>query len=191
MRTLHIFKPGIRVLGIAESFDPKKDRKSTVAGVVMRKDLVIDGFGFAKTTLGGYDATDRIVRLYRGMKRVDINLLMLSGAVISYYNIIDLESLWKKVQRPVICLTFRESRGIEDSIRKRFGDEAERKLGMYRQLGERKKIKLKTGKYLFARYLGIDEDEVEKVLDDFLIQGRLPEPIRVASLLAAAARKIG
>src|SRR2546430_16083129 len=53
---LHLNKPGIRALGVAESFK-EGDLKSRLAGVVMRSGLVIDGFVLGAATLGGDDAT--------------------------------------------------------------------------------------------------------------------------------------
>ena len=60
---MHIAKKGLRILGIAESFSSGKN--SILAGVVMRKDLRIDGFSFTTTTVGGMDATDSVIALYQ------------------------------------------------------------------------------------------------------------------------------
>ncbi|MDD3374042.1 MAG: DUF99 family protein, partial [Methanoculleus bourgensis] len=84
---MHVAKPGLRVLGIAESYSGRE--QSTLAGVVMRKDLLIDGVAFARVTVGGTDATDAIIRLFTGLGRQDVNLMMISGSVIAWYNIID------------------------------------------------------------------------------------------------------
>ncbi|MCA9450353.1 MAG: DUF99 family protein, partial [Candidatus Omnitrophica bacterium] len=48
---MHIAKKGLRTLGIAESFSGSPE--SVLAGVVMRKDLRIDGFRFTTATVGG------------------------------------------------------------------------------------------------------------------------------------------
>ena len=84
----HTEKKGIRVLGIAESF--KKTRTcSTLAGIVMRRDLIIDGMVFGNATIEGNDSTQNILSMYRSLKRNDINCIMLDGLIISMYNIID------------------------------------------------------------------------------------------------------
>ncbi len=84
---MHISKKGIRALGIAESYSGRE--QSVICGVAMRKDLRIDGVGYGTVTVGGTDATDSILSLVRKLKRSDINLLLLGGCVISWYNIID------------------------------------------------------------------------------------------------------
>ena len=111
---LHPGKKAIRALGVAESFRPSA-KKSTLAGVVMRTDLVVDGFVLGAATVGGDDATARSSGCTR-LKRDDVNLLMLSGCVISRYNIVDVDEVARKTSLPVVCLTYKESKGIEDAI---------------------------------------------------------------------------
>ena len=183
---LHLNKPGIRALGVAESFRPGQ-KTSTLAGVVMRSDRVVDGLGVGRTSVGGDDASASIARLYRRLNRNDVNVLMVSGAILSLYNIIDIDELLRSTRLPVICLTYKETSGIEDSIRHHFPEGAEAKLEAYRKLGGRKRLRLKSGHLVFARTAGLEQAETKSVLDLFTLQGSVPEPIRVARLLARAA----
>ena len=182
---LHLNKPGIRALGVAESFRHGQ-KKSVLAGVVMRSDFVIDGVALGGTAVGGDDATHSVASLYRRLRRNDVNLVLVSGAILSLYNIIDVDLLASKTRLPVICLTYKETAGIEDSIRRHFPEGAEPKLAAYRRLGPRTGVGLSTGKRVFVRAAGIDEPEVRRVLDLFTLQGSVPEPVRVAKLLARA-----
>ncbi|MGD1055524.1 MAG: DUF99 family protein [Nitrososphaerales archaeon] len=183
---LHLNKSGIRALGVAESFRPGK-KASTLAGVVMRSDRVVDGLAVGRTSVGGDDAAASIAALYRKLKRNDVNILMVSGAILSLYNIVDIDELARKTRLPVICLTYKETSGIEDSIRRHFPGRAKAKLEAYRKLGGRKKLKLKSGHSVFVRTAGLEDAEVKSVIDLFTLQGSIPEPIRVARLLARAA----
>ena len=79
---IHAEKKGIRVLGIAESFK-KISMCSILVGIVMRRDLVIDGMIFGNATIEGNDSTKNILSMYRSLKRNDINCIMLDGLVIS------------------------------------------------------------------------------------------------------------
>ena len=182
---LHLNKGGIRALGVAESFRPGQ-KWSVLAGVVMRGDLVVDGLSIHRASVGGDDATSSIVSLYRRLKRNDVNVLLVSGCILSLYNIIDVDELARRSAVPVVCLTYRETAGIEDAIRSHFPDGAERKLVAYRKLGERVRIPLKTGHAVFARTSGLTAFEAKGVVDTFVLQGSLPEPVRVARLLARA-----
>jgi len=183
---LHLNKPGIRVLGVAESFRPGR-KTSTLAGVVMRSDRVVDGLAVGRTSVGGDDASASIATLYRRLRRNDVNIIMVSGAILSLYNIVDIDELSRKTRLPVICLTYRETSGIEDSIRRHFPDGAEGKLEAYRKLGGRKRLKLKSGHSVFARTAGLEDSEARSVIEMFTLQGSIPEPVRLARLLARAA----
>ena len=183
---LHLNKPGIRALGVAESFR-QGQRSSVLAGIVMRSDSVVDGVAFGRTKVGGDDATSSIASLCRKLSRNDINLIMVSGAILSLYNIVDVDRLATKTRLPVVCLTYKETAGIEGSIRRHFPTGAEEKLLAYRKLGRRTGVTLRTGKRVFVRSSGLDRTETKKVLDAFTLQGSMPEPVRVAKLLARAA----
>ena len=182
---LHLNKPGIRALGVAESFRQGQPT-SVLAGVVMRSDLVIDGLAIGRTSVGGDNATSSISSLFRRLRRNDVNLIMVSGAILSLYNIVDADSLSKRTKLPVVCLTYKETSGIEASIRRHFPDDAERKLEAYRKLGDRQAVRLKSGHRVFVRAAGAGLEEVKSALDAFTLQGSIPEPVRVAKLFARA-----
>ena len=182
---VHANKKAIRALGIAESF--RKDaRFSVLAGVVIRSDLVVDGFVYGRATVKGDDSTKQIISMVSRLHRNDVNLIMLQGCVISLYNIVDVDELSETTQIPVICLTFGESSGIEGTIRLRFPNEHQKKVESYRKLGARTRVVLETGHSVYVRTCNIDESSALKVLNLFTLQGSLPEPVRVAKLLARA-----
>lgn len=175
------------MLGVAESFS-KLDKKSVLGCVVMRGDLVIDGVVIGRATVGGDDATESVLRAFRSLSRNDINAIMLSGCVLSMYNIVDVDYIARRSGVPVICITYRETSGIEDAIRRHFPDRAEEKIASYRRLGERKRVRLGSGKSVYIRASAIAERDAVALVDRFTLQGSLPEPVRVAKLLARAVR---
>ena len=184
-KKVHLYKKGIRILAIAESFR-KGNSLSVISGIVMRKDLIIDGIKFGTVTIGGDDATSNIIKMIKDLKRNDINLILLDGLIISMYNIIDGEKILKETGIPVIALSFNDSIGISDSIKNFFPDNYKRKIDMYNRLGERKKIILKSGKHLFIRNWGISVADSIFSINSFLIQGAIPEPIRIAKMVSRA-----
>ena len=138
MRSLHPDKTGLRGLTIAESFG-QNDNRSVLAGVVMRSDLVIDGIVFGCATLAGDDATDAILDMYARLGRSDINYVLLSGMVLSLYNIVDIARLYDSLKIPIIGLSYRDSPGIEDSIRRRFAGSFESKITAIPKTGRQDK----------------------------------------------------
>lgn len=176
----------MRIFAVAESF--KKDAaKSVLAGVVMRRDLVVDGMAFGTATIMGDDATENIVSMYKSLGRDDVNCIILDGLVISMYNIIDGEKVAAETGLSVIAVTFEDSLGLEGSIKHRFPDNWALKLAQYERLGRRENVTLKTGKHLYIRCWDLDTKHAVSVLNAFTLQGALPEPIKVAKLAARSA----
>lgn len=184
-----MIKRGVRVLGIAESF-VKGAKRSIISGVVMRGDLQIDGFSFATATVGGMDATQSVLKLYEDLNRRDVNVIMLNGCVISWFNIIDLDAVHAATAKPLIAVTYEESEGLEKYLKQYFED-WEQRLAVYRRLGEREKITLHTGHQVLVRYIGISSKKTRLILDRFTLQGAIPEPLRVARILSRSILKSG
>jgi len=176
-------KSGIRILGIAESWMGRE--QSFLSGVVMRGDLRIDGSALTHVTIGGMDATDAIIRLFLSLSRTDINLILISGAAIAWYNIINPDPIRKATNTPVMIITYEESCGLEEAISHHFPDDTER-MDAYCALGKRDSIHLKTGYMIYLRRSGITLDDATRIINRFTLDGRIPEPIRVARLFARA-----
>jgi endonuclease V-like protein UPF0215 family len=176
---MHIPKKGLRAFGIAESFTGRTS--STLAGVVMRKDLRIDGFSFGTVTVGGMDATDIILGMVRRLNRRDINVIMLSGCVIAWFNVVDPARISQEAGIPVICVSYKDSDGLEADIRHHFPGDEER-IVAYRRLGERIMVTLHTGQTIFLRAWKLSAIDAMKLCNDFTLEGKIPEPIRVARL---------
>src|SRR5574341_899977 len=154
MHHLHIEKKGLRGLAIAESFK-ENEKISHLAGVVMRLDFIIDGFVFGYSTIEGNDATDAILQMHQKLNRDDISFVMISGLIISMYNIVDIKKIWSQL-----------------------------KIEEYHNLGQRTKISLHTGHDVFVRIEGCTMDEAKSLLNAMTLQGAVPEPLRVAQMLA-------
>lgn len=183
MKILHLEKKGLRGLGIAESFTPNS-QKSILAGITIRRDLIIDGFIFGKTTLSGDDATEQILKMYVKLDRPDISYIMISGIIISLYNMIDIKKIHENLKIPVIGVTYNDSKGIVDALKFHFPNSYNEKLIQYNELGKREKITLKTGYDVFIRKEGCTVLECKQLLNSVTLQGGVPEPLRVAQLLA-------
>ena len=185
----HVHKKGIRALGIAESFVKGLSQKSFLAGVVMRADRIIDGLSFTQVTVGGIDATQQVITLLEKLHRQDINVIILNGCVISWFNVIDLQEVFQASSIPLICVTYDASEGLDKYFQELFPTTWQQRLQTYQQNGERILVTIKTGKCVFTRYFGLSLAEVKGVLNKFTVFGAVPEPIRVARLLARTLMK--
>ena len=188
MYLIMYIKKGVRVLGIAESFI-KGETKSILVGIVMRRDLIIDGVIIDYVTLGGLDSTDTIIRMFNTLSRNDINYIMLSGSVISWFNVIDLNRLYYEINIPVISVSYEETEGLLKYFKEYFPRDWLYRYVIHLRNGSRRSLRLSNGMRIFYRSIGVSRVEAEEVIDRFTLEGKYPEPIRVARLIARAILK--
>lgn len=189
-KRIHPEKKGFRVLGIAESFI-KNSTFSTLGGVVLRRDMLIDGVVLGRTSVGGDDATEQIISMFLRLDRSDVNCIMINGLIISLYNIIAGEVILNSTGIPVIGVTYKDSPGIEDRFFANFSDaEAIRRVEAYRKLGNRELMTLRNGMAVYVRSWGMSPAQSIHILNSFVLQGKIPEPLRIARLISRAARDL-
>ena len=183
-------KPGVRALGIAESFRRDADR-STLAGAVVRADRVVDGLAYRRCTVGGTDATDAVTDLIDDLGRPDVRYVLLGAIAPAWYNLLDLSRIFEVADRPVIAVTFEASDGLAAGLRDAFsGPELEQRLETYRSLPERRPLSV-NDETVYVRHCGCDAADADAVVRAFTPEGGRPEPIRVASVAAQAGDTLG
>ena len=182
---IHLEKHAIRAMGIAEC-SKRTAKNSTLCAVVMRSDLVIDGCNYGECKIGGDDITKNIILLYKKMKRTDINLIMILGSILSSYNIINLHALYDSLAVPIISVSLKSPKNLEMNFKNKFPTSWQRKTKVYSQNGKALKITTKTGHFVYVNVAGLSTFDTKKVLNKFLLQGSIPEPIRIAKLFARA-----
>jgi endonuclease V-like protein UPF0215 family len=155
-----------------------------LAGVVMRADMVIDGFVLSSATVGGMDATDKMIEMYEDLERDDISLVILNGCIISWYNVVDLHQVVDDVKLPLLCVTYEESEGLEKYFVELFPEDWRHRVEVYHRNGSRTPIQLHTGHTVYTRFLNMTWAEAKEILNKFTLHGSIPEPLRVARLLA-------
>lgn len=179
----------LRTLGIAESFVKGVSEKSILAGVVMKADMGIDDLVVARVTVGGMDATEKIIMMYNELDRDDINLLMLNGCVISWYNVIDLNRVAEEASLPLICVTYDASEGLEKYFIELFPEDWETRVEVYHKNKSRIPIKLDTGYKIYIRVIGMNFEKAKEIINKYTWHGSIPEPLRVARLIARSVVK--
>nr|WP_303647587.1 DUF99 family protein [Haloarchaeobius amylolyticus] len=170
-------------MGVAESF---RDDESTLAGVVVRANRVVDGFSFGTCTVGGSDVTGAVAGLYDRLGREDVRYVLVSGIALAWYNVLDMHRLADETGRPVLSVTYEASDGLDDAIREAFeGDAREERLTTYRAQPARTPVEV-NGETVYVRAVGVEDAEARDVVRAFTPEGGRPEPLRVARMAARA-----
>lgn len=177
-----MIKREIRILGIDDSpFRKFEDKKILVIGTIYRGGEFMDGLISTYADVDGTDATEKIAEMVGKTKhRPQLQAIMLKGIAVGGFNVIDINELSKKTGMPVIVV-MKDKPNFEKiaNALKNFKDGNER-LDLMRKAG---KI-TKAGK-LYVQQAGISAREISQILKITCTHSNIPEPIRVAHLIAS------
>lgn len=177
-------KAGVRALGIAES---SSGDVSTLAGVVVRASRVVDDVSFATCTVGGADATASVCDLVGYLDREDVRYILIAGIAPAWFNILNLETIAERTDRPTVSVSFEASPGLTEAIREAFDEPAATdRLDVYHAQPDRRRIVV-NDHTLWIRAVGLEGPEARDVVRAFTPTGGRPEPLRVARQAARAA----
>jgi endonuclease V-like protein UPF0215 family len=179
-------KHQIRVLGIDDSPFTFQTKKAMVVGVVARLPSYIEGIMRTEITVDGGDANEAIIAmLARSRYREQVRLIMFDGVTVGGFNVIDIQQIHRETGIPCATVTrgMPDFERMEAALRTNFPDWRERLAIIKRnplfKVGPRRNS-------LFATLSGIDAETFEMILSESTVQGRLPEPLRIAHLIASA-----
>src|SRR5206468_12841917 len=94
-------------------------------GVVVQAPAYIEGVLTTMAQVDGHDATDRIAAMVAGSRyRAGLAMILIDGTAVGGFNVIDVDSLHERVDRPVVTVTRRKPdlAAIETALRRRFDD---------------------------------------------------------------------
>jgi len=180
-------KPGARALGVAESFAPDDDR-SHLGGAVVRADRAVDDFVLGRCRVGGTDATDAVRSMWERLDRPDVSRVLVAGIAPAWFNVLDLHALHDACDRPVLSVSFEESPGLGAALEREFeGDALAARREVYERQPPRSRVTV-DDEAVYVRAVGCSAAEARETVRAFTPEGGRPEPVRVARLLARAAR---
>lgn len=187
-KRFRVIKPEIRVLGVDDGvFTPHVKGFAPLIGVVFRGGYWLDGVMSTKVEVDGFDSTAKIgAMVVNSPHYKQLRVIMLDGVTFAGFNVVDIKKLNIETGLPVIAVT-REKPNFKD-IRKA--------LKNLPQNEKRWKAVLNAGKILevftrnkrekvYMEVSGILEEDAQKIVKLTSTRSSVPEPLRVAHLIAS------
>lgn len=185
-KAFRVIKPEIRVLGIDDGkFTPHTEGTVIVVGVVFRGGCSIDGVMHTCIAIDGLDATERLALMINGSPhRRQLRLVMLNGITFAGFNVVDIKKLNMATKLPVMALTREQPDldGIHEALRNLTDCEA--RWRMVLAAGEIHEV-INNGVRIYMELAGISLSDAQKIIKLTSTRSCLPEPLRVAHLIAS------
>jgi len=143
--------------------------------------LRLDGIISGCLRKDGANATDKLALLVQGSKFApQIKLVMLQGIALGGFNVVDIHDLHQRLKTPVLVVARRapDYRAIKDALLSKVPGGA-RKWRLIERAGE-----MEATAGVYVQRAGLTLREAGKVIERFTACGRIPEPLRVAHLIA-------
>ncbi len=177
-------KTEARILGIDDSpFSKFKDKRALVIGTFFRGGSSLDGVLTTTVAVDGSDSTAKIIRMVKKSKfHTQLQAIMLNGIAVGGFNVIDIQKLSAETKIPVIVVM-------------RNYPEAGRMSATLARLGMNAKARLvekagnihKAGR-VYMQFSGCSLETARELLMISCTRSYIPEPIRVAHLIAAGVK---
>lgn len=179
-------KREVRVLGIDDAPFSFEDDRVEIVGAVVRAPAYLEGIVVSDVAVDGDDATDRVAALVEGSRfRETVAVVMVDGVALGGFNVVDVEALHHRLGLPVLTVTKADPdlEAMERALRARFPD-WERRMEVIRRL-PLEEVETAHAPLRVLR-AGIDRADAAALLRRTTVRGRLPEPLRIAHLVATA-----
>ncbi len=182
---MHI-KPEIRILGIDDS--PLISKKVLLIGTIFRGGKWLDGVLKTEVERDGLDATRQIIEMVKNSRHYrQLRVMMLNGVTLAGFNVVDIKKVFKEVKIPVIIVmrSKPDFKAIEAALQNL--SKPKIRLAMIKRAGEIYEVKTqRRGLPVYMQCTGIDYEDAQKIVKLASTHSRVPEPLRVAHLIATA-----
>jgi len=180
-----MIKEEIRILGVDDGPFTKKDKEVIVIGVIFRGGEFIDGLLRTYVSVDGLDATEKLSEMINSSRhKQQLKVIMLDGITLGGFNIIDIKKLYSETKIPVIVINRKipDLKSIKTALEKNFED-FEKRWKMILNAGKIKELKLEKFS-IYYQNLGLEDEETEEIILISTKHAQIPEPLRVAHLIA-------
>ncbi len=139
-------------------------------------------------TVDGLDSTVNIVNILGDWEP---DVVFLGGVTFAGFNVADVKRVHESVDVPVIVYMtkYPDMDATLSALRRHFPDWEER-WRRYEALGEIIEIEFDGPPSAYFEVVGTDRAEAERLIRNNIVDGRMPEPLRLANLIAKGTSSI-
>lgn len=179
-------KDQARVLGIDDAPFSFSDGKVPIIGALVRPPGYLEAVMRSAVSVDGDDATAKVREMVSGSRyREQVKLILIDGIAFGGFNLVDIRDLSEGLNVPVATVT-RDRPDLfllKAALQKHFSDWE----GRWELLGREPLTPIATDHSpIYVSCAGIGIEELKASIRSCTVQGAIPEPLRMAHLIATA-----
>jgi endonuclease V-like protein UPF0215 family len=185
---LRSIKPEIRVLGIDDGrFVPHTKGMAIVVGVVYRGACCFEGVMHTKIAIDGLDATEKLIGMIKDSQYYrELRVILLDGITFAGFNVVDVSKLVKGVNLPVISVVREKPDLAAIKCALENLPDFEQRWQAIQTAGKLFMVNIHDGENpVYVQIAGIFIEDAKKILRLTSTWSNVPEPLRVAHLVAS------
>jgi endonuclease V-like protein UPF0215 family len=178
-------KSQIKLIGIDDGPFEFQDESTVLIGVVMRANGYLEGVLRREISIDGSEATSVIIDMIKKTRHhIQTKAILIDGVAVGGFNIIDISKVYEQTGLPVITVTrnLPDLDDIKTALKGHFSDWKPR-FDLIKK-GILYKLETKHNP-LYFNCAGVDEHIAKEIITISTIRGVIPEPIRVAHVIAS------
>ena len=178
-------KSQIKLIGIDDGSFEVQDESTILVGVVIRANGYLEGVLRREILIDGSEATSVIIDMIQQTRhKTQTKAILIDGVAVGGFNIVNISKVYEQIGLPVITVTrdLPDLDQIKTALKGHFSDWKPR-FDLI-QKGVLYKHETKHNP-LYFNCAGIDEQIAKEIITISTIRGVIPEPIRVAHLIAS------
>ncbi len=177
-----MLKRQVRIAGIDDAPFSKKDKKVLCIATIFRGGDWLDGLLSFYVKRDGCDATNQLIRAINGSRHKEqLQFIMLDGICLGGFNVVDIAQVYEKTGLGVIAYMRKKPKMKKFlSALSKINPEA---ISYVKRAGGIKSLAVGKRRIYF-QFAGCTENDVKELLRLSCTHGDIPEPLRVAHIIA-------
>jgi uncharacterized protein len=152
-----------------------------IVGTVYAKSQ-LNGILIGAVRRDGTDAAKKLTALISQSKFAEsVQMIMLQGIALAGFNVVDIFELYAQLKLPVliVCRRQPDMNSIRNALLHMRG--GEKKWALIEKLGP-----MEPAANVYVQRVGLTHQQAVTVMEQFTLTGNIPEPLRVAHMIAGA-----
>lgn len=184
-------KEEVRILGVDDArFDRNRDEWTRLIGVIHRGGKWIEGCLQIPIRVDGDDVTKQLTEMVKTSSHYEqLRVIMTSDTIFGGVNVLNIHQVFQNTGLPVIAIseTKPNMTRVKKALQRLDYNSWEQKLAILEESGPIHSVRTHAGRAsIYLQCAGLPFEQVIELVQRTATRSRIPEPVRVAHIIASS-----